>query len=328
MARPLWTGSLGFGLVNVPVGLYAATQDKGVHFHQLEEGTADRIRYRKVNERTGQEVPRERIVRAVDVGDGEYVVVTDDELDTIAPERSKTIEIADFVELAEIDPVFYETTYYLAPRGEAAGRAYALLRAAMEQNAKVGIALFVLRGRERVVAVRPDRRALALETMYFADEVRDPGAELPDLPGDLKLDERELKTASLLVDSLTTDWRPERYESSYRQQLRELIERKRHGETIEAPEQPTGGRGQVVDLMAALNASLEASRRGGASGQSGRRDASKRRAPRRAAAADYSAMSKNELARLAAELDVRGRSRMSRDDLEDAVRRASRRKAS
>ncbi len=262
MARPIWTGSLGFGLVSVPVGLFAATEDHAVHFHQLERDTSDRIRYRRVNERTGEEVPRDRIVRGVDLGNGEYVVLDDDDLEAIAPERSRTIEIADFVDLHEIDPVFFETTYYLGPRGDAAKRAYALLRRAMEDTGKVGIAVFVLRGRERVVAVRPDSDVLALETMFFADEVRDPRKELPELPGDVDFSERELHTAQLLIESLGTDWDPTRYRSSYRDALNDLIDRKRHGETIPAAREPERV-APVVDLMDALNASLEASRRGG-----------------------------------------------------------------
>lgn len=368
MARPIWTGSLGFGLVSVPVGLYAATQDHSVHFHQLEAGTSDRIRYRKVNERTGNEVPRERIVRGVDLGTGEHVMLDDDELGAIAPERSRTIEIADFVDLHEIDPVFFESTYYLGPRGDAAGRAYGLLRSAMAKTERVGIALFVLRGRERLVAVRPDEDVLALETMYFADEVRDPRAELPELPGQVEFNERELSTATMLIESLTTEWEPGRYRSTYREALQDLIERRRHGETVQTGSEPERV-APVVDLMEALNASLEASRRGeragadtdagtraGAGGESG----PGRRAPRRgsvrggrtaqaaagggqrarsgraggrrraapAPAEDLGSMTKAALMSRASDLAIAGRSKMNRDELEDAVRRASRRRAS
>ena len=362
MARPIWTGSLAFGLVNVPVSLFAATEDHGVHFHQLEAGTPDRIRYRRVNERTGEEVPRERISRAVDLGDGEYVVVEDDELDAISPERSKVIEIADFVDLEDIDPVYYDTAYYLAPRGEAATRAYALLRAAMEETHRVGIALFVLRGRERVVAVRPDRAVLAMETMYFADEVRDPAATIPDLPGDVDLGDRELKTACMLIDALSTEWDPERYESTYRTKLHELIDRKRHGETIRAPQEAAERPAKIVDLMEALDASLRASREGResreapqsgserrasagsapgdkASGEkasgdkaSGGSPASGSRRHRASATKDQSQnlseLTKADLQAMAADLDIAGRSKMNRDELEAAVRRASRRRAS
>jgi DNA end-binding protein Ku len=350
MARPIWTGTLGFGLVSVPTALCSATEDHSVHFHQLEEGTADRIRYRRVNERTGEEVTRDRIVRGLDVGSGEYLVLSDDELDAIAPQRSTTIEIVDFVDLSEIDPVYYDTTYYLAPRGDAAARAYALLRAAMEQTQKVGIALFVLRGKERVVAVRPQRRTLAMQTMYFADEVRDPQVEIPDLPGEAALGERELTAACMLIESLTTTWDPARYQSTYRHQLQELIDRKRHGETIEVAA-PAPQRAEVVDLVEALQASIDASnarargtqargargtharargkRRGRAAARHERReDATRRTTPAAPTEGDVGAMTKADLRALASELGISGRSRMAKDELEDAVRRVAGRQAS
>lgn len=347
MARPIWTGSLGFGLVSVPVALIAATEDHSVHFHQLEEGTADRIRYRRVNERTGEEVPRDRIVRGLDVGDGEYLIVDEDELEAIAPQRSTTIEIVDFVDLAEIDPVYYDTTYYLEPRGDAAARAYTLLRAAMEEARKVGIALFVLRGRERVVAVRPEPRVLAMETMHFADEVRDPEAEIPDLPDDVAPGGRELKTAGMLIESLTTEWDPSRYRSSYRDQVEELIERKRRGETVQVAAQAPR-RAQAVDLMDALQASLQESESrstsaktspsgtargraaapGRAAAQAERRSGATRRTAPPVPAGDLDAMTKADLQAIAADLGISGRSRMTKRELEQAVRRASRRQAS
>lgn len=336
MARPIWTGSLGFGLVSVPIALFAATEDHSVHFHQLEEGTADRIRYRRVNERTGGEVTKDRIVRGLDVGSGEYVVLEEDELDAIAPKRSTTIEIVDFVDLADIDPVYYDTTYYLAPKGDTAARAYALLRAAMERTQKVGIALFVLRGKERVVAVRPERRTLAMETMYFADEVRDPDAELPALPDDVQLGEREMKTACMLIESLATQWDPSHYQSTYRRQLDELIDRKRHGEVLHVAAE-TPRRAEVVDLMEALQASLEASKaqaRNAAQGRAAARSQRRAEATRRTSGAqpheedDFGSMSKADLQSLASELGISGRSRMTKDQLEDAVRQGSGRRAS
>lgn len=352
MARPIWRGSLSFGLVNVPVGLYATTDDRSVRFHQFEEGTSDRIRYRRVNERTGKEVAQDRIVRGAEVSAGEYVIVTDDELEAIAPERSRSIEISDFVDLRQIDPVFYQTTYYLAPQGEPAARAYGLLRAAMAQSEKVGIAYFVLRGKEHLVAVRPDREVLALETMYFADEIRDPEQELPDLPGKVAIKERELETAKLLIDTLTTEWDPTAYRSSYRDKVNELIERKRRGETVTRQEEPDRS-AQIVNLMDALDASLRASRGGGTgrrpasgrSGGSGRRRATEQatdappadppgrgRSGRRTASSDSEAdvggMTKAQLTARAAELGVAGRSKMDRKQLEQAVRRAARRRVS
>jgi DNA end-binding protein Ku len=338
MARPIWRGSLAFGLVNVPVGLYAATDDKGIHFHQFERGTADRIRYRRVNERTGEEVDLDHIVRGVEVAGGEYVMLEDDEVDAAAPERSRSIEITDFVALDEIDPVQFRTTYYLGPQGEAAGRAYALLRRAMEERRRVGIACFVLRGKEHLVAVRPDRDVLALETMYFADEIRDPRAEIPDLPEAAEPARRELEAASLLLDSLTTAWDPAAYHPSYRERLEELVDRKRRGETVSTTEEPERT-ADIVNLMDALDASLRATRSGRRDGgTSGRAGGGRRRAGgtsgragggrRRDGADDLAGRTKAELAALAAELDVAGRSKMDRDELERAVRRASRRRAS
>ena len=193
VARTIWKGSLSFGLVNVPVGLYPATKDKSIHFNQFEEGTSDRIRYKKVNERTGDEVDSSRIVKGADVGGGDFVILTPEELASAEPERSRTIEITDFVELEEIDPTYYRTTYYLAPEGEAAAKAYALLRQAMREANKIGVATFVMRNKEYLVAIRPDREVLALETMYFADEVLSPADELPRISGEEDFSGREAR---------------------------------------------------------------------------------------------------------------------------------------
>ena len=202
MARTIWKGSLSFGLVNVPIGVYPATQDKSIHFNQFERGTSDRIRYKKVNERTGKEVESANIVKGVDLGGGEYVILDEDELAAAEPERSRYIEITDFVSLNEIDPVYFNTTYYLAPEGETAGKAYALLRQAMQDSGKVAIATFVMRNKEYLVAIRPEADVLALETMYFADEVRSPLNELPNLANAEEPSEREIKMAELLIESM------------------------------------------------------------------------------------------------------------------------------
>src|SRR5580700_3292602 len=182
MARTIWKGALSFGLVNVPVGVYPATQDKSIHFNQFEKGTSDRIRYKKVNERTGEEVDSADIVKGFDLGGGEYVMMSDEELAAAEPERSRQIEITDFVDLDDIDPVFYRTTYYLAPEGKGTDKPYALLRKAMSESRKVAIATMVMRNKEYLVAVRPEGDVLALETMFFADEVRSPQKDLPSLP--------------------------------------------------------------------------------------------------------------------------------------------------
>ena len=174
--RTIWKGALSFGLVNIPVGLYPATSDKSIHFNQFEEGTSDRIRYKKVNERTGDEVPQDRIVRGFDLGGGEYVILSEEELESAEPKKTRQIEISDFVGLADIDPVFFRSSYYLAPEGAGADKAYALLRRAMAEAGRVAIATLVMRNKEYLVAIRPDDDALALHTMYFSDEVRAPAA--------------------------------------------------------------------------------------------------------------------------------------------------------
>src|SRR3984957_813754 len=262
MARTIWKGSLSFGLVNVPVGLYPATQDKAIHFNQLEEGTSDRIRYKKVNERTGKEVEASRIVKGFDLGGGEYVILTDDELASAEPQRSRLIEITDFVDLDAIDPVFYRSTYYLAPEGEAAGKAYALLRQVMLDSNKVAIGTLVMRNKEYPVAIRPDDDVLKLETMYFSDEIRSPTKELPDLPEASEVSDREVSMAKLLLESMESDWDPNRYHDTHRQKVEDLVEAKRQGNEIVvgSVEVPTT---KVADLMEVLSASLASVKSGG-----------------------------------------------------------------
>ncbi len=268
MARSIWSGFLSFGLVNVPVGLYTATADQTIHFNQLHKGTSHRIRYKKVDEVTGEEVATQDIVNGFPLGGGEYVVVNREELKDISPGKSETIEISDFVELGEIDPVHFRQTYYLAPRGKGADRAYALLRQAMHETGKVGIATMILRDKEHLVAVRPGDDVLILETMYFGDEIRSPSEELETLPQDASFQGRELEVAKRLVESLTVPWAPEDYHNTYRARVEELIERKREGQAVvfEA-ERP---KSNVIDLMAALEASVEKMGPAAAGAQAGR----------------------------------------------------------
>src|SRR5258708_38341112 len=215
MARSIWSGFLTFGLVSVPVGLYSATADQTVHFHQLHRGTSNRIRYKKVDEASGEEVDNADIVNGYDVGGGEYVVVTREELKDVAPGRSETIESSDFVDLDQIDPVFFRSTYYLAPRGKGAERAYALLRQGMRETAKVGVATLILRDKEHLAAVRPGDDVLILETMYFADEIREPGEEFATLQ-DATFEGRELDIAKQPVHSLTAECSARDCQNSYR----------------------------------------------------------------------------------------------------------------
>jgi DNA end-binding protein Ku len=263
MARTVWKGSLSFGLVNVPVGMYPATEDHTIHFHQFEDGSADRIRLRRVNERTGDEVDLGDIVKGYDLGDGNSVIVTPDELDAIAPKRSKTIEITDFVELEDIDPIYFQSSYYLLPSSDGAVKAYGLLRQAMAKAGKAGIAPFVMRGKEYLAAVRADHEILVVETMHFADEIRSPAdliAELPDLEdADLLTSpngsSRELKMAKQLIDSLSAPWDPSSYRDTYRADVEALIENKRAGNAV-VSESPEDEPAPVIDLMEALRASV------------------------------------------------------------------------
>ncbi|HLI16387.1 MAG TPA: Ku protein [Acidimicrobiales bacterium] len=317
MPRAIWTGYLSFGLVSVPVALHPATEDRAVRFNQLQRGTSDRIRYRKVNERTGEAVDAADIVRGYDLGGGEYVLVTPEELRAVAPGRSETIDIADFVDLGEIDPVYFVRPYYLAPRHQVAAHAYALLREAIARSHKAAVGTFVLRERQYLVAIRSVGAALALETLRFADEVRDP-AEL-DLPEADGLAERELEAALRLIESLTREWSPERYEDTYRRRVEELVERKREGRAVVTAEPPPAA--NVVNLMDALEASLARVRAGA--------PAARERPRAERATEGLAALRKADLAARAAELGIEGRSRMTKEQLVEAVASAtaSRRRA-
>jgi DNA end-binding protein Ku len=257
--RTIWKGALSFGLVNIPVGLYPATSDKSIHFNQFEEGTSDRIRYKKVNERTGDEVPQDRIVRGFDLGGGEYVILSEEELESAEPKKSRQVEISDFVEQADIDPVYFRSSYYLAPEGGGADKAYALLRQAMADSGRVAIATLVMRNKEYLVAIRPEEEVLALHTMYFADEVRAPGRDIA-LPETEDVTDRELSMAQLLIESMESDWDPERYHDTHREKVEALIEEKRSGHEIVLQAEPEAP-AKVVDLMEALNASIAAAAR-------------------------------------------------------------------
>ncbi len=272
--RTIWKGALSFGLVNIPVGLYPATSDKSIHFNQFEEGTSDRIRYKKVNERTGEEVAQDRIVRGFDLGGGEYVILSEEELESAEPKKSRQIEISDFVGLVDIDPVYFRSSYYLAPEGAGADKAYALLRRSMAEAGRVAIATLVMRNKEYLVAIRPEDDALALHTMYFSDEVRAPGRDL-ELPETGDVTERELSMAQLLIESMESDWDPERFHDTHREKVEALIEEKRNGHEIVLQEGPEPV-AKVVDLMEALNASIAAAAKPGSAKSTKRAPAAKR----------------------------------------------------
>jgi DNA end-binding protein Ku len=254
----MWSGAISFGLVNVPVKLYSAVSRKTVRFHQLNGKTGTRIAQKRVDPTTGEEVNFEDLVKGYELTKEHYVVITPEELEALDPEKSRTIDIEDFVDLADIDPVYYDHPYYLMP-DKGAAKAYGLLLGAMQESGKVAIARVVLRTKENLVAIRPaPGNVLMMETMIFADEVVPPD-EIEDLPAakELKATQRELKMAQQLIDSLSSDFEPEKYRDEYREKVLELIERKAAGEEIavqpEAPEPK-----KVPDLMAALEASLAA----------------------------------------------------------------------
>src|SRR3979411_532039 len=195
MARPIWTGAINFGLVTVPVELYSDTEDHTISFRRVEPGTSDRIRYRRVNERTGKEVDYDDIVKGYEVDKGDYVLVEPEEIDQIAPGRSRTIDIEAFVDLDEIDPIYFQKTYWLAPAKEEFNRAYALLVQAMEKTNKAGIGKFVMRGKEYVAAVRARDGVLTLNMLHFADDIRDPAKEVRKLPERSAATGKELDSA-------------------------------------------------------------------------------------------------------------------------------------
>jgi DNA end-binding protein Ku len=257
MARSMWSGAISFGLVNVPVKLYSAVSRKTVRFNQLNEQTGNRIQMQRVDPETGEQVPFEQIVKGFELGRDRYVIIKPEELDALDPEKTRTIDILDFVDLEEIDPIYYDHPYYLVP-DKGAAKAYGLLLGAMESAGKVAIAKVVLRQKEQLVAIRPAEELLMMETMIFHDEVV-PHDELDELPDakDLKVSDRELKMAEQLIDSLSSGFDPSQYRDEYREKVLELIERKAQGEEIAVqPEAPEPAK--VPDLMAALEASLAA----------------------------------------------------------------------
>lgn len=258
MPRSIWTGAISFGLVSVPVKLYSAVSRKSVRFHQLDGEDNVRIAQKRVNPATGEEVPYDRLVKGYDLGDDRYVVITPAELDALDPAKTKTVEIEDFVELAAIDPIYFDTTYFVAPNTGGA-KPYRLLLDAMEQSGRVGIARVVLRSKEALCALRPHDGMLVLSTMLFADEVVD-GRGIDELDGisEIETTKRELDIAVQLVESLAGEWEPERYEDEYRQAVIAMIERKAAGEEIavQPAAEPSGE--PVPDLMSALKASLDA----------------------------------------------------------------------
>jgi DNA end-binding protein Ku len=257
MPRSIWTGAISFGLVTVPVKLYSAVQRKNVRFHQLDSESGVRISQKRVNPVTGEEVPYERLVKGYEISPDHYVVVEPGELEALEPIKTRTIDIEDFVDLSEIDPVFYDHPYYLAP---AAGgtKPYRLLLEAMAETEKVAIATVVIRSKEHLVAIRPQGDVLGMATMLFADELVDP-ERIDDIPDadDVKTTDKELAIAKQLVESLASEFDPSKYRDTYREEVLALIERKAAGEEIAVQPAVEEAPKEVPDLMSALQASLD-----------------------------------------------------------------------
>jgi DNA end-binding protein Ku len=256
MPRSIWTGAISFGLVNVPVKLYSAVSKKTVRFHQLHDKDGVRIQQKRVCPADGEEVAYEHIVKGYEITPEQYVIVEPGELEAIEPRKTKTIDIEDFVDQEDIDPLFYDHPYYLMP-GTGAAKPYKLLVDAMEDAQKVGIARVVIRQKEQLVALRPSNGVLAMSTMNFADEVVDPD-KFDVKPDEIETSKRELDMAKQLIDSLTSEWEPDKYKDTYRERVLELIEQKAEGKEIAV--QPVEEPQPVPDLMAALEASVKAAR--------------------------------------------------------------------
>jgi len=253
MPSAIWTGSISFGLVQVPVRLVGATKNKDVSFNQLEEGTGARIRYKRVSDTTGEEVTNDRIKKGYELSKGRYVMIEPEELDALRPKGTHTIDIEEFVDLDEIDPVYFEQPYYLVPDARGA-KPYKLLADAMRELNKVAIGRIIVRSKERLVAIRPLDGMLVIETMRYADEVLPRDELVPE--DDAKLTDKERAMARQLIESLASDeYVPEKYHDEYREQVLDLISRKAAGEEIVA-EPVVEPPAKVLDLVAALEASL------------------------------------------------------------------------
>jgi DNA end-binding protein Ku len=260
MPKAIWSGSVSFGLVNVPVKLVTAQSPKDVRFNQLHDSDGGRINQKRVCSVDGEEVDYAHIVKGYDLGGGRYVIIDPEELRSVDPEASRTIDIEEFVDLADIDPIYYEKSYYLVP-DERAAKPYALLAEAMAKSEKVALGRFVLRTKQYLATLRSKDGVLVLSTMLYADEVT--AVVDLDVPSaeSTKPSARELAMAEQLVESLSTEFEPSKYRDEYREKVMELIERKADGEIIEHAAEPAAT-APVVDLMAALEASLAAARAG------------------------------------------------------------------
>jgi DNA end-binding protein Ku len=256
MPRTMWKGAISFGLVSIPIKVFPSTEEKGLSFNQLHDEDHGRIKYQRVCSKCGEIVPFEHIVKGYEYEKDRYVVLTDEELDSVPVESSRAIDILQFVDADDIDPIYYKKSYYLVPE-ETGAKAYKLLREAMSEDGRVGIAKVSFRDKEHLSALRFSGDVLVLETMYWPDEIRE--AKFEELDKDAKLRPQEVQMARTLIDNLTEDWKPDQYQDEYRNALLEMVEKKVAGEEIEIVEAPEPTK--VVDLMEALKASVEAAKK-------------------------------------------------------------------
>ncbi len=279
--RSMWKGAISFGLVTIPVAVYPATEEKSLKFNQLHDEDMGRIRYKRVCSVDGEEVDFEHIVKGYEIEKDRYVVLTDEDFDAVPVESSRAIDIQQFVELEEIDPILFKKSYYLIP-DETGAKAYALLRKALSEEGKVGIAKVSFRDKEHLAALRFKDDVFVLETMYWPDEIR--AAEFDTLDSEEKVRANEVDMAKTLIQNLTEPWKPEAYKDEYREALMDIVERKAAGQPIEAPAAAAPAR--VVDLMDALKASVEAAKKKTPSSSGGaRRSSAKKSAAKKTTAA-------------------------------------------
>ena len=303
MPRAIWTGSISFGLVNVPVRMYSAIDERDVRFHLLHEKDDSRIGYDKVCKKEGKPVPDDEIVKGYEVSEGKYVYLTDEDLEAAAGESYRSIDIQDFVDADEVDPIYFERTSYLGP-AEGVEKPYALPVRAMEESGLVGIVTYVMRDKQQLGCVRVRDGMIVLEKMFFADEIR-PTKGIR--PRKATVPKQELAMALDLIDRFRGPFEPEKYEDTYREALLEVIDRKRRGEDVHAEAEPERGE-EPADLLEALRESVEAH---------GRRGMASRR--RNGSLGD---LSRDELERRARKAGIRGRSKMSKRQLATALERA------
>jgi DNA end-binding protein Ku len=257
MARPIWSGNISFGLVTVPVRMFTATESKELRFHFVDRRDLMPVGYEKVRRDTGEAVSPDDVVRAFEIEKGRYVPIEPDDFDRLDVELTHSIDICDFVGLDEIDPIFFRQAYYLVPQEDGV-KPYGLLARALEETGKVGIAKIVIRNKQHLACLRPRGRALVLETMYYADEVRDPQQLAPEALGSTPLRKPEVEMAKALVENLSAEFDPAKYDDRYRRELLELIRTKAGGRPLPERREPEA---EVVDLMEALRQSVEQTQR-------------------------------------------------------------------